>query len=123
MNHKEAAAAFLTLASPGDVRGAYDRFVAPDFIHHNPYFAGDRQSLLEAMEAASTTHPNRSIDIQHVYEDGDTVITHSRVTRQDPNAEPIAVVHIFRFVNDRIVELWDLGQPIAKDSPNRNGMF
>ena len=24
---------------------------------------------------------------------------------------------------DRIVELWDVGQPAPKDSPNRNGMF
>jgi predicted SnoaL-like aldol condensation-catalyzing enzyme len=123
MTHKEAAAAFLSLASSGEVRAAYDRFIAPRFIHHNPFFEGDRQSLLDAMEAASKTHPNRSIDVKHVYEDGDTVITHSLVTRHDPNAEPIAVVHIFRFANDRIVELWDLGQPTPKDSPNRNGMF
>jgi predicted SnoaL-like aldol condensation-catalyzing enzyme len=58
-----------------------------------------------------------------MYEDGDTVITHSLVTRQDPQAPDIAVVHIFRFEHDRIAELWDLGQPISKDSPNENGMF
>ena len=34
-----------------------------------------------------------------------------------------AVVHIFRFEQDRVVELWDLGQPISKDSPNENGLF
>jgi predicted SnoaL-like aldol condensation-catalyzing enzyme len=67
--------------------------------------------------------PNKSIQIKRMYEDGDTVITHSRVSRQDPQAPDIAVVHIFRFEHDRIAELWDLGQPISKDSPNENGMF
>ena len=59
----------------------------------------------------------------YVCEDGDTVITHSLVTRQDPKAPDVAVVHIFRFEQDRVVELWDLGQPISKDSPNENGWF
>jgi predicted SnoaL-like aldol condensation-catalyzing enzyme len=123
MSNKQSATLFLKMASSGDVRVAYDRFVAPRFIHHNQYFKGDRESLMIAMEEASKTHPNKSIDIKHVYEDGDTVITHSLVKRQDPAASGIAVVHVFRFENDRIVELWDLGQEIAQDSPNENGPF
>lgn len=121
--HTDAAAAFLKMAGMGRVQEAYDQYVAPSFIHHNQYFKGDRQSLLNAMQEASKASPNKSIDIRHVYEDGDTVITHSLVTRQDPGAPEIAVVHIFRFEQDHIAELWDLGQPIAKDSSNENGMF
>jgi predicted SnoaL-like aldol condensation-catalyzing enzyme len=121
--NKKAAAAFLNMAGMGEVHEAYDQYVATPFIHHNQYFKGDRQSLLAAMQEASTTSPNKSIQIKRMYEDGDTVITHSLVTRQDPQAPDIAVVHIFRFEHDRIAELWDLGQPISKDSPNENGMF
>jgi predicted SnoaL-like aldol condensation-catalyzing enzyme len=121
--HKEAAMSFLKMAGMGQVEEAYVRYVAPSFTHHNQYFKGDRQSLLKAMQEASKTSPNKSIEIKRVYEDGDTVVTHSRVTRQDAEAPDIAVVHIFRFEKDRIVELWDLGQPISKDSPNENGMF
>jgi predicted SnoaL-like aldol condensation-catalyzing enzyme len=121
--HTDAAQSFLKMAGMGEVQEAYDRYVASSFIHHNQAFRGDRQSLLEAMQDASKTSPNKSIDIKHVYEDGDTVITHSLVTRQDAGAPEIAVVHIFRFENDRVAELWDLGQPISKDSPNENGMF
>ena len=104
-NHQDAAKGFLRMAGAGNVQEAYDRYVAPSFIHHNQYFKGDRQSLLTAMQEASKTSPNRSIDIKHVYEDGETVITHSLVTRQDPHAPEIAVVHIFRFERDRIAEL------------------
>ncbi len=121
--HKEAAKSFLEMAGAGRVQEAYDRYVAPSFIHHNQHFKGDRQSLLTAMQEASKTTPNKSIEVKHVYEDGDTVITHSLVTRQDPKAPAIAVVHIFRFDQDRVAELWDLGQPISPDSPNLNGVF
>ena len=123
MTRKESATTFLKMASSGDVRAAYDKFIAPDFMHHNQYFKGDRESLMLAMEEACTKSPNKSIDVKHVYEAGDIVVTHSLVTRQNPEEPAIAVVHIFRFENDRVAELWDLGQPILKDSPNKNGMF
>jgi predicted SnoaL-like aldol condensation-catalyzing enzyme len=123
MTNKESATSFLKMAGSGNVRAAYEKLVAPDFIHHNQYHKGDRQSLMVAMEEASKTQPNKSIDIKHVYQDGDVVIAHSLVTRQDPKASGIAVVHIFKFKEGRIVELWDLGQEVAKDSPNENGPF
>ena len=47
---------------------------------------------------------------------------HSHV-RQNPNDRGAAVVHIFRFEGDRVVELWDMGQPVPENSPNENGMF
>jgi len=123
MTNKEKAVSFLKMAGSGDVQSAYDKFVGPKFIHHNPYFKGDRQSLLDAMKEASVKSPNKSIEVKHVYEDANTVITHSLVTRQNPEEPGIVVVHIFRFESGQIVELWDLGQPISKDSPNANGML
>ena len=35
MANKETAASFLKMAGTGNVRAAYEKFVAPDFIHHN----------------------------------------------------------------------------------------
>ncbi len=123
MQKKEMAISFLKMAGTGNVRAAYDQFISADFIHHNQYFKGDRQSLLLAMEDAAKKSPNKTIDIKHVYEDGDRVITHSLVQRDNPALPGIAVVHIFRFQNGKVVELWDLGQELLKDSPNENGPF
>ncbi len=123
MSLKEVAASFLKLAGGGKVREAYERFVASDFIHHNQYFKGDRESLMAAMEEAHQKSPNKAVDVKKVYQDGDVVITQSLVSRQDPAQPSIAVVHIFRFNNGRIAELWDIGQPLIKDSPNTNGIF
>jgi predicted SnoaL-like aldol condensation-catalyzing enzyme len=122
--NKESAISFLKTAGSGHVRAAYEKFIAPDFIHHNQYFKGDRQSLMIAMEAAHRKSPNRSIEVKYSYEEGDTVITHSKVLRMNPADPAIAVVHIFRFNKSGLVaELWDLGQLLSKDSPNQNGAF
>ena len=123
MNQKESAVTFLKMAGSGDVKAAYDKFIASNFIHHNQYFNGDLESLLKAMEEAHKKSPNKSVEVKHVYQDGNTVITHSQVLRREPSAAPVAVVHIFRFENNRVVELWDLGQEMLKDSPNENGAF
>jgi predicted SnoaL-like aldol condensation-catalyzing enzyme len=121
MTRKQSAVEFLKLAGSGHVKEAYDKFIAPEFIHHNQYFKGDRQSLLEAMENAHKQSPNKSIETRFIYEDGDRVITHSLVTRSEGSG--IAVVHIFRFQGDKVVELWDLGMLLQSDSPNENGAF
>ncbi len=116
----EIAHSFLKMAGTGEVRAAFDRYIAPNFIHHNQYFKGDRQSLMTAMTDAHTTSPNKAIEIKYTYVDKNTVITHSLVSKENMN---IAVVHIFRFESFKIVELWDLGQVIDKKSPNENGLF
>lgn len=123
MNKKEAAATFLKMAGTGQVDEAYAKFIAPGFIHHNQYFKGDRESLRSAMAAAHETSPNKLVDVRRTLEDGDFVVTHSRVVRGNPSDPEIAVVHIFRFEGDRIAELWDVGQLLSRESPNENGPF
>ncbi|NJB71738.1 putative SnoaL-like aldol condensation-catalyzing enzyme [Saonia flava] len=120
MTKKEIAILFLKLVGGGEVKQAFTKFVASDFIHHNQYFKGNGEALAKAMEEAHYTSPNKSIDIKYSYTDGDTVITHSHVIKHDME---IAVVHIFKFQNEKIIELWDLGQIIEKGSPNENGLF
>ena len=44
------------------------------------------------------------------------VHSHARLKPEDLGG---AVIHIFRFENGRIVELWDLGQPVPEESPNQ----
>jgi predicted SnoaL-like aldol condensation-catalyzing enzyme len=119
---KAAAISFLRLAATGKVREAYQKHVAPNFRHHNPFFRGDAESLLIAMEENAAKNPNKVLEIQRALEDGELVAVHSRV-RPKPGDLGVAVVHIFKFQGNRIVELWDLGQPVPENSPNENGMF
>jgi predicted SnoaL-like aldol condensation-catalyzing enzyme len=122
LSNKEKAKSFLNLAASGKVREAYDKYVALPFIHHNQYFKGDRKSLMIAMEENHKKNPNKVFEIKQVLEDGNRVATYSKVI-MGPDDLEVAVVHIFKFENGLITELWDLGQPISKDSPNENGIF
>ena len=121
-DRKQAVISFLKLASSARVDEAYANHTSPNFRHHNPYFRGDAESLKAGMAEAHAKFPNTTLDVQHVFEAEDLVAVHSRV-RHSPDTPEIAVVHIFRFEGDRIVELWDVGQEAPKDSPNENGMF
>lgn len=119
---KEAAIEFLRLVASGKVREAYRKHVGPDFRHHNPFFPGDAESLMAAMEENAAKNPNKVLEVQRALQDGDLVAVHSRV-RQEPGDLGAAVVHIFRFRGDLVAELWDIGQAVPENSPNAHGMF
>ena len=118
----DIATEFLELCAGGRVREAYEKHVAADFRHHNAWFPGDRQSLLDGMEQSAQAEPNKSFTVMQAIESGDRVALLSRLRRERADVE-MAVVHILRFEGDRIVEMWDVGQEIPKDSPNALGMF
>lgn len=120
--NKDAAIAFLKMASSGNVDEAYEKFVGNEFKHHNPFFEGTAEALQEGMKANAEQNPNKVMEVKRVIAENDFVVTHSHV-RQNPEALGAAVVHIFRFEKGKIVELWDLGQPVPEKSPNESGMF
>lgn len=118
---KEIAITFLQMASNGKVREAYDRCVHADFIHHNAYFKGDRESLRKGMEDNAREFPNKQIEVLRTLEDGDLVAVHSKVSLDADRL--FGVIHIFRFEGELIVEAWEGAQEVLKDSPNEHGIF
>ncbi|MBC7877858.1 MAG: nuclear transport factor 2 family protein [Anaerolineales bacterium] len=120
--NKNSAISFLTLASSAKISEAYSKFVGNGFKHHNPFFEGTAKALQAGMEENARQNPNKVFEVKRVIAAGDLVVVHSHV-RQKPGDLSAAVVHIFRFENGKIVELWDLGQPIPAESINKNGMF
>ena len=113
---------FLRLASQGDVEQAFALYVTDDFRHHNPWFAGDAQSLMRAMADNARQHPAKSWEPLRTVEEGRVVCVHSRI-RLEPAGRAIAAVHILRIEGDRIAELWDVTQPEPDDVVNSLGMF
>lgn len=119
---KEIALDFLVLASEGNARDAFEMYASEDFRHHNVYFKGDAESLISAMEENARNAPDKKLEIKRSLEDGDLVAVHSlvRLTLTDPGT---ALIHIFRFEDDKIVEVWDFGQAVPEVMINENGMF
>jgi predicted SnoaL-like aldol condensation-catalyzing enzyme len=50
------------------------------------------------------------------------VILHVHAIRE-PGERGVAIVDIFRLENGKIVEHWDVVQPIQEKAANSNGMF
>jgi predicted SnoaL-like aldol condensation-catalyzing enzyme len=120
--NRDRAVEFLQLAAAGQVEQAYAKFVAPGFVHHNPWFAADRAALAAGMAASARAEPNKSFDVQRVIGDGGLIAVHSRLERVDAG-KVYGVVHILRFEGEWIVELWDIAQEVPAESPNALGMF
>ena len=94
-DYKQIATDFLMLASKGNSKEAFSKYVSKNFKHHNTYFKGDGESLMIAMEDNAMKNPNKVFDIKRSLQDGDLVATHSYV-RQKPGDPGAAVVDIFR---------------------------
>jgi predicted SnoaL-like aldol condensation-catalyzing enzyme len=75
-----------------------------------------------ATEENATENPNKIFEVKRVIGKDDIVAVHFHVKQKQGDLGG-AVVHIFRFQNELIVELWDIGQPIPENSPNENGIF
>ena len=119
---KQAAVDFLRLGTAGRVDEAYQKYVDPQGKHHSPYFGAGFAALKIGMIDNHDQFPNKQLTIKHVLGDGDFVAVHSHVVLS-PGDQGIATLHLFRFHQNKIVELWDFGQPVPADSPNQDGIF
>lgn len=119
---KEAAIDFLQLTATGNVNEAFYLYVAPEFRHHNMHFKGDADSLKAAMIESAAYLPSKQLEIRHAMAEENMVAVYSKVTISQ--GEPgIALVHFFRFQDDKIIELWDLAQAPLDEMINENGLF
>lgn len=58
----------------------------------------------------------------NIIQEGEKIVVLSHM-KPSPDHVGFALVHMFLFNNDKIVEMWDIGQQIPEDSPNKYGMF
>jgi predicted SnoaL-like aldol condensation-catalyzing enzyme len=119
---KDQAVSFLQYIVAGRVEVPFEKYIAPNFKHHNPYFHSDAESLKLAMEEDAIASPNKVFKVKHAIEEGDLVTIHSHI-KQNPVDLGAAVFHLFRFQENKIVELWDLSQPVLEDAQNEIGLF
>lgn len=119
---KEIGQEFLTLCAAGNSREAFKLYADKNFKHHNAFFKGDADSLMIAMEESSKENPNKVFEIKHIIKDEDMVVYHSYI-KQSNNDLGFVVVHILKFSNEKITEMWDMHQEVPKDMVNENGVF
>ncbi len=121
-SREEIAVAFLQLVVSGQIIEAYEKYVHMAGKHHNPYSPAGFPELEKAMIENHLQFPVKQYEVKNVLSEGNLVAVHGRIILR-PGDAGIAVVHLFRFQDGKIIELWDIGQPVPADSPNRDGMF
>lgn len=104
-----------------DVRGAFAKHVAPDYIQHNPGIADGRDAAIAALEPMFS-RPDARFEVKRILVDGDFAAIHL-FGRGDPATRGAAVVDLYRLKNGKIVEHWDVLQPMPERSANPHPMF
>ncbi|MEW4371528.1 nuclear transport factor 2 family protein [Paenibacillus kandeliae] len=100
---------------------ALTKYVAEDYIQHNPTVPTGRKPL-ESFIPILKQNPDNQAKIVRVIAEGDIVAlhVHSTANKQDRGS---AVIDIFRVANGKIVEHWDVVQQVPEQSANNNTMF
>jgi len=104
------------------VKEGFDKYVGDKYIQHNPIAPDGAAAAVEVLGKALVALPGWTYDFKHAYVDGDIVVLHSHV-KMKADDRGMAVVDIFRFEKGKIVEHWDVVQPIPEKSANNNTMF
>ncbi len=104
-----------------DVRGAFEAFVAPEYIQHNPSIPDGRDAAIAALEPKFSA-PTASFSVKRIIVDGDMAVIHLH-GRPSPDNPGGAVADIYRLKDGRIVEHWDVLQPIQTQTVNPHPYF
>ncbi len=94
----------------------------PKYIQHNPTAPDGIEGFKAFIAFRKDKFPNAKSEIKRAFAEGDYVILHVHGVRE-PGERGVAIVDIFRLENGKIVEHWDVVQPIPEKAANDNGMF
>jgi predicted SnoaL-like aldol condensation-catalyzing enzyme len=104
------------------VKEAFDLYVGPTYKQHNPRVPDGAAASIKFLGDRFEANPQATNKIIRTIADGDLVAVHVHSTL-NPDDRGRAIVDIFRVQNDRIVEHWDVIQPVPEETANPNGMF
>jgi len=96
-------------------------YIGNQYIQHNPTVADGPEGLPAFVDLLKSDFKGSRVEIKRIFADGDYVIVHVHGTC--PNKPDLAIMDIFKLENGKIVEHWDVIQPIPETSLNSNGMF
>jgi predicted SnoaL-like aldol condensation-catalyzing enzyme len=120
---KEVATRFMTeFYVDKKVRQAFETWVDSGYIQHNPMAATGRDAAIAFLEPFFAANPGVNYSIKRIIADGNLVAVHAH-GRFSPEDRGIAVVDILRIEGCKVMEHWDVVQPVPEKAMNTNGMF
>ena len=120
---KQVVTQFMTrLYVDKRVREAFETWVDPGYIQHNPLAETGRDAAIKFLEPFFATHPDIHYTIARIIADGNLVVVHSHGVFA-AGERGLAIVDILRVEGCKVMEHWDVVQPVPEKSANTNGMF
>ncbi|MCA1414350.1 MULTISPECIES: nuclear transport factor 2 family protein [Bradyrhizobium] len=97
-------------------------YVGNRYVQHNPNAPDGPEGFRKFIGFLREKFPNSHSEIKRSFVDGDFVILHVHSVGE-PGSRGRAIVDIFKLENGKIVEHWDVVQPIPDNPANNNTMF
>jgi predicted SnoaL-like aldol condensation-catalyzing enzyme len=104
------------------VAEAFKTYVGASYKQHNPLVPDGIEPSVAFLSKRFETNPQAINEIKRVIADGDLVAVHVH-SRLNDGDRGRAIVDIFRVENGKIVEHWDVIQPVPENAQNNNTMF
>lgn len=121
-SNKETVVAFYDAAINDKDFAAASAYLGDKYIQHNPLAADGPEGLQAFLEFARANLGGFKVEFKRVLADGDFVVVHAHATN-GPDDRGNAVMDIFRLEDGKVVEHWDVMQPVPETAQNDNTMF
>jgi predicted SnoaL-like aldol condensation-catalyzing enzyme len=122
-NNKQTVIAYYNMAfndrKPAE---AAQKYGGPHYIQHNPQAPDGFEAFVEFVEGFAGQFPQMSLEIKRALPEGDMVVTHS-LLKTSPEDRGTAAADFFRLEEGKVVEHWDVLQPMPESSANDHPMF
>ncbi|AZN99164.1 polyketide cyclase [Mesorhizobium sp. M9A.F.Ca.ET.002.03.1.2] len=92
------------------------------YVQHNPNIADDADGFKAYLRQLRQSFPLVRGEVKRIFAEGDFVIVHMHAKRE-PEEEGLAIVDFFRLQDGKLIEHWEVRQPVADSKLHANCMI